>query len=218
MSNRQLAEEVHNLTITNFKKRKVYASFIDNIWSVNLGNMQIISKFNNRIGFLLCFIDIFCHYAWVIPLKDKKGTTITDAFQKILNKSNCKPNKIWLGKDGEFYTRSMKSWLEKNEIEMYLIHNEGESVVGERTIKNKIYKYMASVSKSEHIEKLDDIVNKYNNTHHRTIKMKPVDVKPSIYINFIKESIKEGPKLKVGYNIKKFLQKDMFQIDLKKFL
>ena len=74
----------------------------------------------------------------------------------------------------------MKSWLEKNDIEMYLMHNEGKSVIAERlirTLKNKIYKYMTSISKNVYIDKLEDIVNKYNNTYHRTSKMKPVDVK-----------------------------------------
>ena len=74
----------------------------------------------------------------------------------------------------------MKSWLEKNNIEMYSTHNEGKSVVAERfirTLKNKIYKYMTSISKNVYIDKLDDIVDEYNNTKHRTIKMKPIDVK-----------------------------------------
>ena len=74
----------------------------------------------------------------------------------------------------------MKSWLEKNDIEMYSTHNEGKSVIAERfirTLKNKIYKYMTSISKNVYIDKLDDIVNKYNNAYHSTIKLKPVDVK-----------------------------------------
>ena len=74
----------------------------------------------------------------------------------------------------------MKSWLEKNDIEMYSTHNEGKSVVAERfirTLKNKIYKYMTSISKNVYIDKLEDIVSKYNNTYHSTIKMKPGDVK-----------------------------------------
>ena len=89
----------------------------------------------------------------------------------------------------------MKSWL-KNVIELYSIHNERNSVVAEgsiRTLKNKIYKYMTSVSENVYIDKLDDIVNKYNNRYHRTIKMKPFDVKPSIYIDFNKENNKKGP-------------------------
>ena len=75
--------------------------------------MQMINKFNQGIRVLLCIIDIFSKYAWVIPSKDKKGTTITNAFQKILDESNGKPNKIWVDKGGKFYNRSMKSWLEK---------------------------------------------------------------------------------------------------------
>ena len=81
-------------------------------------------------------------------MKDKKSITITNAFQKILNESNCKPNKTWVDKGSEFYNRSMKSWLERNGIEIYPTHNEGESAVAgrfNRTLKNKIYKYMTSI-------------------------------------------------------------------------
>ena len=134
--------------------------------------MQLVSKFNKGISFLLSVTDIFGKYAWIIPLKDKKGITITNAFQKNLKESNHKPNKIWVHKGSEFYNRSMKSWLEKNDIEMYSIHHEGKSVIAERfirTLKNKIYKYMTLISKNVYIDKLDNIVNIYNNTYHRTI-------------------------------------------------
>ena len=144
-------------------------SILDNVWGADLADMQLISKFNKGIRFLLCVTIIFSKYAWVIPLKDKKGITITNAFQKILDESNRKPNKIWVDKGSEFYNRSMKSWLEKNDIEMYSTHNEGKSVVAERfirTLKNKIYKYMTSISKTVCIDKLDDIVNKCNNTYN----------------------------------------------------
>ena len=93
-------------------------------------------------------IDICSKYAWVVPLNDKKSVSIVNAFQSILKKSHRKPNKIWVDKGGEFYNRSMKSWLEKSDIEMYSAHNEGRSVVAERfirTIKTKIYKYMTSI-------------------------------------------------------------------------
>ena len=75
--------------------------------------MQLISKFNKGIRFLLCLINLFIKHAWVAPLKDKKGVTITNEFQIILNDSKRKPNKIWVDKGSEFYNRSMKSWLEK---------------------------------------------------------------------------------------------------------
>ena len=112
--------------------------------------MQLISKFNKRFRFLLCVLDIFSKYAWVVPLKDKKGVSIADAFQKILDKSGCKPNKIWVDKGSEIYNNSFKKWLKDNNIEMYSIHNEVKSVVAERfigTLETKIYKYMTSVSK-----------------------------------------------------------------------
>ena len=134
--------------------------------------MQLISKFNKRFKFLLCVIDIYSKYAWVVPLKDKKGVSIVNVFQSILKKSNRKPNKIWVDKESEFCNSHFKKWLKDSSIEMYSTHNEGKTVVAERfirTIKNKIYKYMTSISKNVYIDKLDDIVHKYNNKKHRTI-------------------------------------------------
>ena len=111
-------------------------------------------------------------------LKDKKSVTITNAFQKILDDLNRKPNKIWVDKGNEFYNSSFKKWLKDNDIEMYAIHNKGKSVVAEIFIRTlQIYKYMTTISKNVCINKLDDIVNEYSNTYHRTIKKKPVDVK-----------------------------------------
>ena len=95
--------------------------------------------------------------------------------------------------------------VRKNAIEMYPIHSEGKSVVAERfvrTLKNKIYKYMTSISKNVYIDKLDDIVNRCKNIYHKTIRMKPADVKLSIYFDFNKENIKEGPKFEVGNNVR----------------
>ena len=92
--NLQLAEELHKPIIRNFKKRTVYSGFKDNIWGADLADMQLISNFNKGFRFLLCVIDIFSKYAWVVPLKDKKGISVVNAFQKILNDSSRKPSKI----------------------------------------------------------------------------------------------------------------------------
>ena len=97
--------------------------------------MQLISRFNKRFRFLLCVIDIFSKYGWVVPLKDKKGASIVNAFQKILKKSDRKPNTIWVDKGSEFYNNSFKKWSKDNDIEMYSIHNEGKSVIAERFIR-----------------------------------------------------------------------------------
>ena len=146
--NLQLAEELHKPIIRNLKKRTVYAGFKDNIWGADLDDMQLMSKFNKGFKFLLCVIDIFSKYAWVVPLKDKKSINIVNAFQKMLNDSARKPNKIWVDKGSEFYNNYFKKWLKDNVIEMYSIHNEGKFVVTERlirTLKTKIYKYMERV-------------------------------------------------------------------------
>ena len=102
--------------------------------------MQLISKFTNGFGFLLCVIDIFSKYVWVVPLNNRKGISIVNAFQKILKESKRKPNKIWVDKGSEFYKNFFKKWLKDNNIEMYSIHNEGKSIVAERFIKTFIKK------------------------------------------------------------------------------
>ena len=203
--NEQLAEELHKSIIRKFLKREVYSTFKDNIWAADLADMQLISKFNKGFRFLVCVIDIYSKYAWVVPLNNKKGVSIINAFQSILKKSNRKPNKIWVDKGSEIYNRSMKSWVEKNDIEMYSTHNEGKSVVAERfirTIKSKIYKHMTSISKNVYINKLDDIVNEYNNTKNTTTKMKPIDFKVNTYIDFGKEVNDNDPKFKVGDHVR----------------
>ena len=107
--NEQLAEELHKPIIRKFKKRKVFSASKDNISGADLADMQVTSKFNKGFRFLLCVIDIFSKYAWVIPLKDKKGVSIFNAFQTILQKSNRKPNKIWADKAIESYNNSFEN-------------------------------------------------------------------------------------------------------------
>ena len=175
--------------------------------------MQLLSKYNKGIRFLLCIIDIFSKNAWVVPLTDKKGISIATAFQSILKQSNRKPNKIWVDKGSEFYNASFKKWLQDNDIVMYSLNNEGKSVVAERfirTLKSKIYKYKTSISKNVYIDKLDDIVDEYNNTYHTTIKMKPIDVKDNTYINTDKETNDKGPKFKVDDRVRISKYKNIF--------
>ena len=104
MSNKGLAEELEKPIIRKSKKRKVHSSFIKSIWSADLADMQ---------GFrlLLRIIDIYRKYAWVVPLRDKKGITITNVFKKVLDESKRKPSKIWVDKGSEFYNRSIKSFF-----------------------------------------------------------------------------------------------------------
>ena len=135
--------------------------------------MRSLGKYNKGNKYLFCAIDLFSKYAWVIPIKDKKGTSVVNAFQKIISDQGS-----------EFYNNSFKDFLKINNIEMYSTYNEGKSVVAERfirTLKNKIFKHLTAISKNVYFNALDDIVDKYNNTVHRTIKMKPIDISDDFY-------------------------------------
>ena len=210
--NYQLANELHKPIIRKFKKRKVYSSFRDNIWGVDLADMQLLSKYNKGIKYLLCGIDLFSKYAWVIPLKDKKGTSIVNAFQKIISEER-KPNKIWVDQGSEFYNNFFKDFLKINNIEMYSTYNEGKSIVAERfikTLKNKVFKHMTAISENFYFDVLDAIVNKYNNAIHKTIKMKPIDVTSDSFAEYNEDSNKKDPKFKVGDHVRISKYKNIF--------
>ena len=181
--NYQFANERHRQIIRKFKRRKVYSSFTDNIYGADLADMQSLSKYNKRVKYLLYAIDFFSKYAWVFPLRDKREISVVNVFKKIISEGR-KANKIWVDLGGEFYNNLFKRFLKINNIEMYSTYNERKSVFAERfirTLKNKIFKHMAALSKNVYFDVLDDIVNKYNKTVHRAIKLKPIDVTSNLY-------------------------------------
>ena len=130
----------------------------------------------------------------------------------MLDESNGKPNKTWVDKESKVYNRSMKSWLQDNDIEMYSRHTGEKSFVAEmflRTLKNKIYKYIISVEKYIYTDKLADVVNEYNNTYHSTIKVKPANLKSSTYSDFSVENNDKYPKFEVGDHVRLFKFKNI---------
>ena len=140
--NYQPANELHIQIIRKFKRRKVYSSFRDEIWGADLADMQSLSNYNKGIKLLLCAIDLFSKYAWVVPLKDKRGISIANTFQKIISKGGQaeskgqrKLNKIWVDQGDEFYNKLFKRFLKINSTEIYSTYNEGKSVVAERLIR-----------------------------------------------------------------------------------
>ena len=208
-----LADELHKPVIKKFNKRKVYSQFKDNIWGVDLADMHSLSRKNKGIKYLLCAIDLYSKYAFVIPLKDKKGISIVNAFHKIIKQSNRKPNKIWVDQGGEFYNNAFKKWLSDNNIIIYSTYNEGKSVVAERfirTLKNRLHKYMTATGKNVYYDVLDDEVNKYNNTKHSTIKMKPIDVKDNNKRVYIDEHNEKESRFKVGDRVRISKFKNIF--------
>ena len=184
----QAKSQLKNYTnhLLEYLRKEKYTPSIYNIWGADLADMQLVIKSNEEIGFSLCIIDFLIKFAWIIPLKDKKGITITNAIQKSqmnLTANEAKYRQMWkrtFVKDNGKKKKRKGIMARKNVIEMYSVHNEGRSVVAERfikTLKIKIYKCMTSISKNLYIDKLDDIIIKYNHTYPSTIKMKPVEVK-----------------------------------------
>ena len=134
-------------------------------------------------------------------------------FKKFLDSSNRKPNKIWVGQGGDFYKNLFKRFLKINNIEIYSTYNEGKSVVTEsftRTLKNKIFNHMTAVSKNVHFDVLHDIVNNYNNTVHRSIKMKPIDVTSDFYAEYDEDSNEKDPEFKIGDCVRILKYKNIF--------
>ena len=155
MPNQQLANELPKPIITKCQKRRDYSLFKDNIWGVDLADMQLTSKYNKGITYLLCVTDLFSKYACVVPLKERKGVTIVNAFQNILDRQKRKPEKIWVVnfKAVNFVINLLKNG-QKTMTKMYSIYNEGKSVVAKRfirTLKNKVFKHMPAVSKKVYL-------------------------------------------------------------------
>ena len=203
---------MHKPVIKKINKRKVYSQFKVNICGVDLADMQSLSRKNKGIKYLLCAIDLYSKYAFVVPLKDKKGISIVDTFNKIIKQSNRKPNKIWVDQGGEFYNHNFKKWLSDSNIIMYSTYNEGKSVVAERfirTLKNKLYKHLTASGKNVSYDVLHDVVNKYNNTKHSTIKMKPIDVRDNKRV-YIDEHNEKDSRFKVGDRVRISKFKNIF--------
>ena len=143
----------------------------------------------------------------------KKGTSITNDLQEILQESNRKQSKIWVDKGSESYNRSIKSWLEKNPNRNAFKTQWRKICCCWKIYKNKIYKYMTSVSKNVYIDKLDDIVNKYIDTYHSTIKLISANVKLSTYIDSSKEIDDQDSKYKIDYTVRISKYKNIFGKD-----
>ena len=111
--NKHLAKKLHKQVIKKFKRRKVYARFNPNIWEADLAEMESLSSKYKSVKYLLCVIDVFSKYAWVKPLQDKNGKIVLNAFIKIVNESNRKPDKLWVGQGREFYKETYARMVKK---------------------------------------------------------------------------------------------------------
>ena len=174
----QLAEELHKPITRNFKKRRVISKGIDKIWAADLVEMQKYSKWNKGVKYLLMVIDVFSKYGWIKPLKDKKTESVSSAFDEIFKNSKRKPIMLWTEKGSEFISKHFKEFFKKNYIKLYHIENEEKSSIVERwnkIMKNRMWKMFSANNNTVYRDKLDKLVDDYNNTKHSSIKMTPTE-------------------------------------------
>ena len=217
-NNKILSEELHKPKRKNYTRRKIIVNHIDEIFAADLVEMQKFAKLNKGYRYLLTCIDIFSKFAWVIPLKDKKGITIKNALEKIFNER--KPKFLWTDKGKEFYNKQVQDLLNENNIKLYSTNNsEIKSAVIERfnrTFKNMMYRKFTENNNTIFYNILDELVNNYNNKYHSTIKMTPIEGSKKIIEKKIKniynfEKTKKLGKFKIGDKVRISLEKNIFE-------
>ena len=184
---------------------------IDEIWAADLVDMQTFSKWNRGYKYLMMVIDVFSKYGWIIPLKDKKGESVTNAFKTIFNKGR-KPQYLWVDKGKEFYNKHLKDLLEKYNTQIYSTENEEKFSVVERwnrTIKSEMWKQFTIQGNTQYLDMLPKILKQYNNTKHSSIKMTPTEASKksnegTVYFNLYgdMEQVTSKPKFKVGDKVR----------------
>ena len=216
--NKILSEELHKSKRKNYPRRKIIVNHIDEIFAADLVEMQKFAKLNKGYRYLLTCIDIFSKFAWVIPLKDKKGITIKSALEKIFNER--KPKFLWTDNGKEFYNKQVQDLLNENNIKLYSTNNsEIKSAVVERfnrTFKNMMYKKFTENNNTIFYNILDELVNNYNNKYHSTIKMTPIEGSKKINEKKIKniynfEKTKKPGKFRIGDRVRLSLEKNIFE-------
>ena len=167
-----------NQSARHFKRRITFTTGIDDLWQADLVDLSSISKYNDGYKFLLTVIDVFSKVAWAIPLKNKSGQTLTEAFSGISQER--KPANLQTDKGTEFLNSSVQNLIKEHKINFYTSENEDlKAAVIERfnrTLKTKMWKYFTHKNTMRYTDVLDDLLHSYNNTFHRTIKMTPSEV------------------------------------------
>ena len=216
--NKILSEELHKSKRKNYPRRKIIVNHIDDIFAADLVEMQKFTKLNKGYRYLLTCIDIFSKFAWVIPLKDKKGINVKNVLEKIFNK--IKPKFLWTDKGKEFYNKQVQDLLNENNIKLYSTNNsEIKSAVVERfnrTFKNIMYKKFTENNNTIFYNILDELVNNYNNKYHSTIRMTPIEGSKKINEKKIKniyifKITKKSGKSKIGDRVRISLEKNIFE-------
>lgn len=171
---------LHKNARKRFPTRKYVVNNIDSQWQADLADMQQISKYNKGYKYILTVIDILSRYAWARPLKSKHGPEVETAFDSILSEGRV-PERIQTDQGTEFENRHVRSLMSQYGIELFSVKSAYKAAMVERfnrTLKSKIWRYFTAKNTYSWVEELPKFVMAYNESYHRSIKMRPIDVTP----------------------------------------
>ena len=211
----------HKPIVRKFKRRKVITGGVNHQWQADLVELQEFAKVNDGYRYLLTVIDIFSKYAWAIPIKNKTGNEVTKAFEKIFN-INGGPLAIQSDKGVEFLNKKTQNLFKSKNIKSFVTENETKAQIVERfnrTLKNRMYKYFTANNTRRWIDVIDQLVENYNNSYHRSIKMTPKEalqdegtVRNNLYgFDHDREDVHQNDQgLKVGDKVRIYKYKGTF--------
>ena len=218
--NEILSNELHKPKRINFERRRVISNHIDHIWGIDLITMIKYSKQNNNYKYILTVIDFFSKFSFCYPLKNKNYNEIINSFKDIFKKSKRKPKMIQSDEGSEFTNKQVQKFFNDNNIKWYHTYNRDiKCSICERfnrTILNKIYKNFTLNNNTIWIKDLNKLVKEYNNSYHRTIKMKPINASKKSNENIVRknynfEIINKKPKFSIGDKVRISLLKNTFE-------
>lgn len=171
---------LHKPIRRKFRRRKTIVAGIDQQWQVDLADLQSLQSHNDQFRYLMCVIDVFSKYAWVLPIRDKTGHTLTQSLKSVLKSSGRKPLAIQSDKGSEFKNKVVQTFLKKSNIHFFTTENpETKASIVERfqrTLKTRMWKYFTHNRTSRYIDVLQDLVDGYNHSFHRSIQRTPASV------------------------------------------
>ena len=216
-----LADELHRPIRKKFQRRKVVAKQVDDIWTSDLLEMRAFSKQNKGYNYLLMVIDVFSKYGWIIPIKRKTGEEVSRELENLFKSSKRTPSRFWTDKGREYYNGNVNALLKKHNIIHYSTENEEKSSVAERwnrTVKRIIWKYFTANSTRKYIDILPALVERYNNTYHRSIKCTPKEaLDPEKYTHVNRalygktKSLAREPQFHIGEKVRISRKKFFFE-------
>lgn len=179
MTRKQIVNELHRSARKNFTRRHVVLKGIDDLWQADLVDMQSFKKYNKGFNYILTIIDGFSKFAWAVPLKNKSSESVCNSINEIFYKFKRIPQNLQTDCGKVFYNAAFEKLMKKHAINHYSTYSHLKASIVERfnrTLKNKMWKLFSFHGTYKWIDKIDSLINEYNNTKHRTIKMCPIEV------------------------------------------